>query len=74
VDGTTFEPIGEEAVAREVVWVGARRGLFAGSLPRPRRSDAVDFDWFRIAGVLPAAGSSGQAGDAGRTRTFTSLW
>ena len=50
VDGTTFEPIGEEAAAREGVWIGARLGLFAGPLPRPRRTDAVDFDWFRIEG------------------------
>jgi beta-xylosidase len=47
-DGAAFEPIGDEIAARAGIWVGARIGLFTGSVGRPARSDFTDIEWFRI--------------------------
>ncbi len=47
-DGTLFEPIGGELVAREGAWVGSRLALFTAPLERPMPADFSDVEWFRV--------------------------
>lgn len=47
-DGVAYAPIGEETVAREGAWVGARLALFASPLPAAGADAFADVDWFRV--------------------------
>lgn len=47
-DGVLFAPIGDELVAREGAWIGARLALFTAPLERPSRGDFTDVEWFRV--------------------------
>ena len=47
-DGIAYAPIGEETVAREGAWVGARLALFASPLPAAGADAFADVDWFRV--------------------------
>lgn len=46
-DGKSFEQIGNEFLAKEGRWVGAKIGLFSESA-NPTKSSFADFDWFRF--------------------------
>ncbi|MBI3123782.1 MAG: glycoside hydrolase 43 family protein [Ignavibacteriales bacterium] len=46
-DGKSFEQIGNEFLAKEGRWVGAKIGLFSESV-NPTESSFADFDWFRF--------------------------
>lgn len=47
VDGNFFQQLGDEFVAKEGKWVGAKIGLFSASA-NPTKSSFADFDWFRF--------------------------
>ncbi|MDP3581432.1 MAG: family 43 glycosylhydrolase, partial [Ignavibacteria bacterium] len=46
-DGNSFQQIGNELIAKEGKWVGAKIGLFSESA-NPIKSSFADFDWFRF--------------------------
>ncbi|MDP2037162.1 MAG: glycoside hydrolase, partial [Ignavibacteria bacterium] len=46
-DGKSFQQIGNEFIAKEGKWVGAKIGLFSESA-NPAISSFADFDWFRF--------------------------
>ncbi len=52
-DGRIFHRLGEESVAREGRWVGAKIGLFVSAKSGATPSGYADFDWFRT-GRYPA--------------------
>ncbi len=50
-DGRDFQPLGEEFVARDGRWIGAKVGLFAsrrGGQPGIPAHSGAEFDWFRL--------------------------
>ncbi|KUG07451.1 glycoside hydrolase family 43 protein [Solirubrum puertoriconensis] len=47
-DGQTFQPLGQEFLAREGKWIGAKVGLFCSRPTRFNDSGNADIDWFRI--------------------------
>jgi len=47
-DGKTFQELGEEFVAREGVWIGAKVGLFAVGSNNSNVRGSADFEWVRV--------------------------
>jgi len=46
-DGKMFQELGDEFVAREGVWIGAKVGLFVVG-PNTTTRGHADFEWFRV--------------------------
>ncbi|HSE31842.1 MAG TPA: glycoside hydrolase 43 family protein [Pyrinomonadaceae bacterium] len=47
-DGKEFQELGDEFVAREGVWIGAKVGLFAVGANAATSRGFVDWEWFRV--------------------------
>lgn len=47
-DGKQFEQIGNQFVAREGKWIGAKVGLFSLAAHRSTHNGFVDIEWFRV--------------------------
>jgi len=47
-DGKTFQELGEEFVAREGVWIGAKVGLFVVGPNTTTSRGFADWEWFRV--------------------------
>ena len=47
-DGKTFQELGEEFVAREGIWIGAKVGLFAVGSNNSNVRGYADFEWVRV--------------------------
>jgi len=47
-DGKTFQELGEEFVAREGVWIGAKVGLFVVGPSTTTSRGFADWEWFRV--------------------------
>jgi hypothetical protein len=54
IDGQSFTPFGTELQAAVGRWVGAKVGVLAASTMAGKASAGhADFDWFRVAPVIP---------------------
>jgi Beta xylosidase C-terminal Concanavalin A-like domain len=47
-DGKTFEVLGDEFVARQGVWIGAKVGLFSLANVAASTRGYAEYDWFRF--------------------------
>ena len=47
-DGKRFQELGDEFVARQGVWIGAKVGVFAVGAVSSNARGYVDFEWFRV--------------------------
>jgi beta-xylosidase len=48
VNNRSFQPLGDEFVARQGVWVGAKVGIFALAPPGAKVGGYAEWDWFRV--------------------------
>jgi len=48
VDGKRFQALGDEFVAREGKWIGAKIGIFCERPQALNDSGYADFEWFRL--------------------------